>query len=366
MSEQGSSGLSAKNKVWPWLIVAGFGVMNACTMQLILSNSGIFMAPICDDLGFSRGNFSLWVTATTLSLAVGMPLMGRLLPKFDVRVTLSIAFVVCIGAWSLNSFWTEIWQWVVTAVFIGLGGAFVFAQAMPIITGNWFFKNKGVVIGATYMVSAGLAAALAPIGAAIIAAYGWRMAYVILAAISAVCVLPFTLFVFRFKPENMGMKPLWFDPDEKVTTEVGGKNTPGIMHSKALKSTAFWLLFICGGLVTLFGGFTKNIAPAALTWGYDAMFGAMLTSVIALYRFFSPVAGFIADRIGAVRSMIIWLAVICLGFIGFIFFNANPTIMVVATICLAFQSSMQNTFMPLVTRQILAQRTTQGYSALWP
>lgn len=356
MSETETYQLSRKNKIWPWLIVAGFGIMNACTMQLIMSNSGIFMAPICDELGFSRGNFSLWVTCLTLSIAVAMPFMGRILPKFDLRITLTIAFVVCLGAWACNSMWSEIWQWCVCAVFIGLAGAFVFAQAMPIVTGNWFAKNKGVVIGATYMVSAGIAAALAPIGAAVIESFGWRSAYLILAAIAAVCVLPFTLFVFRFKPENMGMKPYWYNPNIQETTDVGGKKTPGMISSKAIKTVAFWLLFVTGGLVTLFGGFTKQVAPAALTWGYDAMFGAYLTSIIALYRFFSPVAGFLADKLGAVRTMIIWLTIICCGFLGYIFFNGNPTLVIVATVCIAFQSSMQNTFIPLVTRQVFGSK----------
>ncbi len=350
------SHLSAKNRIWPWLIVAGFGIMNACTMQLIMSNSGIFMAPICDEFGFSRGNFALWVTCLTLALAATMPFMGRLLQRFDVRLLLTGAFLVCIGSWACNSLWSEIWQWCVCAVITGMGGAFVFAQAMPIITGNWFAKNKGLIIGCTYMVSAGIAAALAPIGAMVIQAFGWRSTYLILAAVSAVCVLPFTIFVFRFKPEDMGMKPFWYDPNSTETTAVGDATTPGLMCNKAMKTVSFWLLFIVGGLVTLFGGFTKQVAPAALTWGYDAMFGAYLTSLIALYRFASPIAGFLADKFGAVKVMILWLCVVACGFLGFIFFNGNPTLVIVATVCLAFQSSMQNTFIPTVTRQIFGSK----------
>ena len=355
MSEQ-SAQLTGKNKIWPWLIVVGFGVMNALTMQMIMSNSGIFVVPLTTELGFARGTFMLWTTFTVLSMAITIPIMGRILPKFDVRITLTIAYLVCVGSWALNSQWTELWQFWGGAIFTGLGGAFVFAQAMPIITGNWFAKNKGTIIGTVYMVSAGIAAAIAPIGAAVIQAYGWRTAYLILAAISAVCVLPFTLFVFRFKPEDMGMKPMWYDPNAEDSTAVGGANTPGMMCNKAMKTAAFWLLFIVGGLVTLYGGFTKNVAPAAVSWGYDAMFGALLTSIIALYRYFSPVAGFLADRIGAVKAMMIWFVVIACGFLGMIFFNANQALVTAAVVCLAFQSSMQNTFMPTITRQIFGSK----------
>ena len=60
-------------------------------------------------------------------------------------------------------------------------------------------------------------AILSPIFTLLIEAMGWREAYLIAAVIMAVLVLPWTLFVFKLHPEDIGWKPYgWSEEDERV------------------------------------------------------------------------------------------------------------------------------------------------------
>jgi MFS family permease len=344
------------NRVWPWLMVIGFGFLNAFTMQLIFSNFGIFVRPITTELDFPVASFSFTMTISILSMTVSIPIMGRLILRVPTQILMSIALLVCLGAWAANSLMTEVWQWWLTGVLIGFGGAFVFAQEMPIILGNWFVKNQGTAIGATYFVSAGLAAVMAIVGAMIIESMGWRSAYQILALIGLIFTLPWTLFVIRFKPEEKNMKPIGYDPNAP-SIEVGSENAKGVTQKKAMTYPVFWILFLLGGVLTLLGsGFGSQLANAAVTWGYDAVFGASLVSTIALYRYLSPLAGLVADKVGAINALFIWLGLITIGFLGFIFLSGTGPLLYFFVILFAGYSTTQNTYMPLITRELFGDK----------
>lgn len=353
--------MTTKNKIWPWLIVVAYGILNACTMQLIFSNFGVFVPFILADMGFGAGDFSFTMTVSILAMAVSIPIMGRLINKVDIRLLLAAGLIVAVGAWCCNGFWTEVWQWWVTGIFIGLGGGIVFAQTMPIVTGNWFAKNKGTAIGGTYMISAILSFSLAMVVAWFINMLGWRMAYHVMALISVVICLPFILFVIRLRPSDMGMKPYGWTPEmelEEGQSEIDLESTqPGMLAKDALKTVAFWLLFILGGVVTLIGsGFSTQMSNAAVTWGYDATFGASLVGTIALYRFVSPLAGWVGDKIGATRGMLLWLFLCALGFLGFIFIHDVAPLLYVFMILYACYTSQQNTFMPMLVREFFGSK----------
>ena len=51
---------------------------------------------------------------------------------------------------------------------------------------------------------------MSPVMISIIEEVGWRTGYLILAAVSAVLVLPCMLFVIRYRPADRGMLPYGF------------------------------------------------------------------------------------------------------------------------------------------------------------
>ena len=350
--------MSTKQKVWPWLVVISYGILNAMTMQMVFSNFGVFVPHILKSMGFSAAEFSFTMTDAILSMAVSIPIMGNLILKVDVRILLSIGLIVSIGAWACNGFWNDVHMWWVTGCLIGLGGGIVFAQTMPIVTGNWFSKNKGTAIGATYMISAALSYSMALILNAVISSLGWRMAYHVLGCVSIVICLIFIWGFIRFKPEQMGLKPYGWTPEDKTTTaEEDTSKLPGIMAKDALKTVCFWLLFIAGGVATLIGsGYSTQMSNAAVGWGFETTIGASLIGMIAIFRFFSPVAGWIGDKFGGVKGMMILLCGCVIGFLGFIFMHGNAIILHIWMLFYACYTVVQNTMMPLLVREFFGSK----------
>ena len=71
---------------------------------------------------------------------------------------------------------------------------------------------------------------------------GWRTSYAVIGLIIAVIILPWTIFVFRLYPSDMGLKPYG---EEKMTlkqTEV----LKGMSAKKAIFTLAFIYAFVFG------------------------------------------------------------------------------------------------------------------------
>ena len=76
--------------------------------------------------------------------------------------------------------------------------------------------------------------------AAVIAAFGWRAAYGIVALISCALVLPWTIFVLRYQPSDRGCKPVGWteamgtitagDEEARGTTLKGGVLSLSLIH----------------------------------------------------------------------------------------------------------------------------------------
>ena len=50
---------------------------------------------------------------------------------------------------------------------------------------------------------------------------GWRSTYLLLAVVASILVLPWTLFVFKLHPEDIGWKPYgWTEEDERRELDV--------------------------------------------------------------------------------------------------------------------------------------------------
>ena len=79
------------------------------------------------------------------------------------------------------------------------------------------------------------------------------------------------------------------------------------------------------------GGFKSNWSNIAQSeaWGFVAlhgadwalMFGATMISFTTAAKFFMPVIGWVIDKIGAIKTNVLTLALIFVGFLGLLFFH---------------------------------------------
>lgn len=269
-----------------WWIVVGCCFLQGCCLGLMMNSAGIFYTPVCEELGIGLGPLALYLTVYFFVTTFSYPFVARILPKYNINIVLSAAVIICVAAMALMSTYTEVWQWYISGAMYGIGGAI-----FPIV------------------------------GTMLINQVGWRSTYLILALVAAVLVLPWTLFVFKYKPEDKGLKPYGYDELEgaKASDKV---EYPGVPAKKAFATVAFWALFLYGGVEALMSGYNTALPTFGVSIGLGDMFGSTMLSLSMIgYVFATVFIGWLTDKIGVIIPSFITLGITALALFGFAMFR---------------------------------------------
>ena len=309
--------------------MVGCCILQGCALGCLMNSGGIFFVPVCDDLGFDRGAFSLYLTFYFIATTFTYPFVAKFLPKWNFRAFLSGCVIVLGVTWALMGSFSELWQFYVAGVVLGIAGALVFVVASTVLIENWFADKRGTALGIS-MCGSGIGGFVFPIiGNMMLETIGWRMTYVAFAVIMCVMILPWSLFVFRLHPEELGLKPYGA---EKMAEKAGAEEkTSGIPAKKAIFTLAFVCIFLYAGIEALFSGYNNHLPGFAESLGYSAAFGAGILSLAQLgYSVATLVMGWVTDRIGVAASTYITLGITALSLVGFCLFQSEVPLMVAA------------------------------------
>lgn len=105
-------------------------------MGMVTSTGAIDTAP-----------FALYITVLYLTMTVVSPMAGKLIQKMDIRIILSVSAALVGIAFILMSIYTEIWQFYISGVLLGLGEISILWLAIPTLMNRWFKKSAGFFIG---------------------------------------------------------------------------------------------------------------------------------------------------------------------------------------------------------------------------
>lgn len=314
---------------YAWKIMIGCCFLQAGALGAIMNSGGIFFVPICEDLGFDRGAIALYLTFYFIATTFTYPFVAKFLPRWDFRKFLAGCFLILAAVEAAMGFFTELWQWYVGGVILGIAGALVFVVASTVLIENWFVEKRGTALGIA-MCGSGIGGVIFPIlGNFLIETIGWRMAYPAIAVIICVLVLPWILFVFRLHPSELGLKP--YGADKAKELEEAASNEKGMPAKKAICTLAFICIFLYAGIEALFSGYNNHLPGFAESIGYSAAFGASILSLAQLgYTVATLVMGWVTDRIGVAASTYITLGITALSLLGFSFFQDEIPLIVSA------------------------------------
>ena len=314
---------------YAWWVMIGCFFLQAGALGAIMNAGGIFIVPVCNELGFDRGALALYLTFYFIATTATYPLVAKYLPKWDFRVFLTTCFLVLAATEAAMGLMSELWQWYAAGVVLGVAGALVFVVASTVLIENWFVAKRGTALGIA-MCGSGIGGFFFPIfGNYLIETVGWRMAYPSIALAMCVIVLPFTLIVFRLHPSDMGLRPYGAEQGEAMAeTRASAKGMPA---RKAIVTLAFVCVFLYAGIEALFSGYNNHLPGFAESIGYSAAFGAGILSLAQLgYSVATLVMGWVTDKIGVAASTYITLGVTAASLLGFSFLQAEVPLMVCA------------------------------------
>ncbi len=329
------------------IMMVGIGVVNSC--------AGIFFMPVSTELGVGIGTLTLYMTIQSLVSMVFLPFAGKILARFDIRIILTAAFVVQLGGFASFSLAHSIAHYYVVGALMGVASVFIIYMAVPTLINTWFKEKVGTAMGIA-MACSGLGGALFnPVGNAFIQAFGWRMGYVALAAISAVIVLPFTIFVIRNKPADKGLAPYGASAD--ALTNAATAAADGIEAKKAIRSGAFACVILFVVFVAFTGGITSHVPGLAVNLGFDATTAAGASSVMLLgVTAGKLISGALNDKIGTSKGLGLVMVVAFVGCIVIIMSGGNLGMFFVGVALMGLGCALATFAPPVIVRSAFGSR----------
>lgn len=325
-----------KNKIhYAWFVVIGLGLMCAGTGGSFITLAGSFLSPVTTELNINITHFSYYFTIITFIMAICLPKVGDMIPKMNVPVVLTAASAVQVVLCAMMSFYTKLWMWLLSAVIIGVGLAFTSMVVMSAIIDNWFKKKSGLAVGICWSVNAAYLAIMSPILNNLVATIGWKKSYIILAVVSALMTLPFTIFVIRLKPSDKGMLPYGYEegeenPEAVEAASTQSEDTAGVPFNMAIRSTTFVLVVIMLSIIQWTVVMNQLFPIYAEKVGFGAIVGGLMVSAASIVDVvLNTVMGASCDKFGAIKAMLGWTVISILSFVILIFASGNPVLAII-------------------------------------
>lgn len=263
---------------YAWIIFICTCIISLVGFGLVINTVGLFYGPVCKAFNIGRGEVALMTTFQNIAAALTLAFAGKLMNKINIKVLLTSTYLVIgLGLMGL-SMAHSIVPFYVTWALIGICEPFAILLPIPVLLGNWFEKNLGTVMGISLGISAIGGAVFNPIISSVITGSGWRTGYIVSGAIVLIAILPLTLFLIKFKPEN-GVQP-YGHSENAASTAVN--NDSGITLKQALKTPMFYLITLAMISLNYVAGFVQHISGHIVNVGLPLTVGASVISGVML------------------------------------------------------------------------------------
>jgi MFS family permease len=285
----------------------------------------IFLAALLKAFGWTHARVA-WITAA-LSLAIGVtgPVAGWLLDRIEAKFVMGGGAALAVAGLVAASRADGFASLLIAVIVLGVGlGASTWLAASLVIA-NWFGDRRGTALGvATAGMEFGGMAMTFVVGS-VIAAYGWRMGYFVVAVPALFIVLPLLLIFVRTRPV--------FDSRHGIAEEA--EPLPGFEVGEALRTRAFWMLVVAQlsyGLAV--GGTFHHLVAYLEGLGYAVRGATIVVSIVlGLAAVGKAAMGALGDRLGGKNALALGFLIIAVSVL--VLLGARQPAMVVLWLLLA-------------------------------
>lgn len=296
----GASGERAIFFGW-WVMIASFVGMVFGTAAVLLFSLGVFIQPLQAEFGWTRAQISVAAAIIVWVSVLTQPIQGILIDRFGVRrIVLPSIPIFTIPLALLYFLPSNILVFYAAWIVITICGLALWNGSYNKVMAAWFDRKLGLALG---IVSAGQGAGAALVPALseyLISHFGWRLAYVGLAAITLAVTLLFNLPFLRNKPADKGLFPDG-DRERHAAPATRLAYDAGCSFGEALRLKTFWItaaaFFLLGTMST---AIVTHQVPMLIDAGLPAQRAALVASAFGICLIVGRlVAGFLLDRIFA-------------------------------------------------------------------
>ena len=245
------------------------------------------------DFGIGRGEASLPFTLAMVGFACGGVLMGKLADRFGIAVPLALGTALLVLGYLVVGQSSSLWQVALAHGVIGIGCSASFGPLMADLS-HWFTRRRGIAVAIAASGNYLAGTIWPPIVQHFIATDGWRATHTGVGLFLLVTMLPL-VFVLR--------KRIVHHHSEASSAALAKRQAESPFSPLTLQV----LLCLAGvGCCVAMSMPQVHIVAYCGDLGYGVARGAEMLSLMLGFGIISRVAsGFIADRIGGVRTLLL-------------------------------------------------------------
>ncbi len=281
------------------------------------------------DFAISRADASIAYTLTMLGFGFGGILMGRLADRFGLFQPLVGGIIVLGLGYLATAHATNIWQFgVAHGLLIGLLGSSISFGPLMADTSLWFYKRRGLAV-AIFASGNYLAGTIwPPVVQHLVSAYGWRHTYASIGAFCLVSMLPIAMAMRRRSPIMSAAQTA-----ASVAAQPASPASPATLQ----------LLLIIAGISCCVAMSMPQVHIVAYCTdlSYGAARGAEMLSLMLGFGIVSRLAsGFIADRIGGLKTLLLGSVLQGLALLLYVPFDGLMSLYVISALFGLFQGGI--------------------------
>ena len=335
---------SEPESTYAWVrLAAALGLMT-------LGGSGMYgiavaLAPVQAEFGVTRGDASLPYTLTMLGFGVGGILMGRLADRFGVVVPVIIGALGLGGGFVLAGTSSSLLQFSLAhGVLIGLLGCSTTFAPLVADTSLWFTRRRGIAVAICASGNYLAGAVWPPILQHFFETVGWRATYIGTGIFVAAAMLALA-FVLRRRPPAL-------ESSSEIKSFVRSERPLG------LSPNALMILLVIAGVACCVAMSMPQVHIVAYCGdlGYGAARGAEMLSLMLGFGIVSRLAsGWICDRIGGLRTLLLGSFLQGVALLLFLPFDGLASLYVVSAMFGLFQGGIVPSY-AIIVREYFAPR----------
>jgi MFS family permease len=283
------------------------------------------------EFGVARADASLPYTLTMIGFGVGGIVLGRMTDRFGILPPVIVGILCLTVGYAFAASASTLWQYSIAhGLLIGFGSSATFSPLLADMS-HWFARRRGIAVA---IIASGnyLAGTLWPsVIQHFIETNGWRHTLFGIAIFCAATMLPLTLALRRRAPAAHADGPAF-------AHETAMRNRPLGLSPQALQN-----LLIIAGLCCCVAMSMPQVHLVAYCGdlGYGAARGAQMLSLLLGCGIVSRlVFGWISDRIGGLRTLLIGSSMQCFALFLFLPFDGLASLFVISALFGLFQGGI--------------------------
>jgi MFS family permease len=279
------------------------------------------------EFGATRGAVSLAFTLLMLGFGAGGVATGRITDRFGIVVAMAFSIGMLGAAYVLAGLSTTLWQFIAVHLLIGLGTSATFGPLMAEAS-HWFERYRGLavtIVASGNYVGGTIWPPLVNLG---IQSHGWRTTHI---AIGLFCAVAMTLVLLLLRAQIGVAKVRDHDnaPPPRVDLRLSTNTLTtllciaSISCCVAMAMPQVHIVAYCGDL------------------GYGVARGAEMLSLMMAFGVVSRIgSGFLADRIGGIRTLLIGSVAQGFALLFYLFFDGLTSLYIISAMFGLFQGGI--------------------------